>query len=1263
MEGEKPLGDIQERQTIAKLEREELEDKFLRLREQNIELKKYARKQEDKIKRMATKLLRLVADKKKVESVDGAIKRDIETEEKMEELQETVRELERQNSHLKNKVALLKQQSHSAARRPSPYGHVKAKVNTGVHSRTKSSQQQRISQNLRVQGDNFKPAKHVPPPLLPQPRYGHSLLEEARIEKEELEQVIHSLQEDIRALEADRRELRDELRQREREHELVMTKVREELSGAQRNNIQENVDMIKLQREVKEKATKLQALETKYLSLNENLSKMKESHSQVLDNMEKLNEKLKEEQAKSLMYQNELKSSGVTSRTLVEQQQLIDDLKAERDILKQANENLVKSAFDTDRERQYQALERQLKVEIATLEATVKSELEEKNEILDQLMKERESNENLHDEIRDLKVNHFSLKEKHDELMEKMKFFTKESAVDVQELEEALTLIKRRKETGSQDLDFLEKVDEEIDKDTQKHIQELQASHADTINELEKTRNMLVLQHKINKDYQMEVDRVSKKMVEDKKEYDLRLQEYAQLLDIRADRIKKLESQMRDIAYGTKQFNLTKPPEENEFEEDSTVSLERGENLFEIHIGKVYLTGETASSFDEVEPSFFVTYEFFEHEIQATPVMKGKRVDFNFTSLYVVKVDDFFLHYLQKESTLVELHRALGSSYETVAACGLKLRELLERSHGRLHGTAKLIGTQSSNDGSEVATMEYWVRLRVPMEQAIRLFKERSKALGYLNAQDYKALDKSGDELPSDVNELFITILRCSELKARREDVQPSPYVVYRFYDFADHDTDIIPNSNNPQWNDRKTCPVPMTEELDTYLRSQSLDVYVLDDVDPEPTAYLGIAKIPLISLAHGKPIKGSFQLNKESGETNGAVDVLLEWRNTYLPGSAKIKTQPQYLPVAQEEIDRERAAVIQEEPEDNRPTPVPLNTSTPKQSHDNVVRKPPKARPRSGKKKTSLPSSASSLNEVKKGINEAASVAKETKVEESSDEHVEVHKDMSIDELILASEDLPGKVDQEREKIPDNIPQPEKVETGGSDSQDTMFADEETDSPVNEDDVAGGLFPQQHPENFASGSEAQTSDSDGVVMSSMSVRGAATPQAPPQVTIMVSSLTLYPDTTIIRNPSITQLFVAYKFLNCDPAELETPVSLPKPPANRPIHFNFKNVFPVDSEQNEVKRDWLVHTISPDNPDQGRLVFTVVSEPSSVEEGDCVDIAFAVVDLLQIVKDNTDIVEQDIELYSLLDRNELVGCLTVTVEALEALKSLYTNTV
>lgn len=32
-------------------------------------------------------------------------------------------------------------------------------------------------------------------------------------------------------------------------------------------------------------------------------------------------------------------------------------------------------------------------------------------------------------------------------------------------------------------------------------------------------------------------------------------------------------------------------------------------------------------------------------------------------------------------------------------------------------------------------TLEFWLKLRVPMEQAIRLYKERVKALGYLNTR------------------------------------------------------------------------------------------------------------------------------------------------------------------------------------------------------------------------------------------------------------------------------------------------------------------------------------------------------------------------------------------------------------------------------------------------------------------------------------------------------------------------------------------------
>jgi hypothetical protein len=51
--------------------------------------------------------------------------------------------------------------------------------------------------------------------------------------------------------------------------------------------------------------------------------------------------------------------------------------------------------------------------------------------------------------------------------------------------------------------------------------------------------------------------------------------------------------------------------------------------------------------------------------------------------------------------------------------------------------------------------------------------------------------------------------------------IQPSPYCVYKFYDFGDHDTNIVHNSNEPVFNDAKTFTVPMTEELDSYLRTK----------------------------------------------------------------------------------------------------------------------------------------------------------------------------------------------------------------------------------------------------------------------------------------------------------------------------------------------------------------------------------------------------------------------------------------------------------
>ena len=55
--------------------------------------------------------------------------------------------------------------------------------------------------------------------------------------------------------------------------------------------------------------------------------------------------------------------------------------------------------------------------------------------------------------------------------------------------------------------------------------------------------------------------------------------------------------------------------------------------------------------------------------------------------------------------------------------------------------------------------------------------------------------------------------------------------------------------------------------------------------------------------------------------------------------------------------------------------------------------------------------------------FNEAADEMQENRVEESRNQDVEVHKDMSVEELVRASEDLPTAVDDEEvENVRDTV-------------------------------------------------------------------------------------------------------------------------------------------------------------------------------------------------------------------------------------------------
>lgn len=46
---------------------------------------------------------------------------------------------------------------------------------------------------------------------------------------------------------------------------------------------------------------------------------------------------------------------------------------------------------------------------------------------------------------------------------------------------------------------------------------------------------------------------------------------------------------------------------------------------------------------------------------------------------------------------LIELHQAFGTEYSTIAACKIRFNQLLDTKHGKLHGSAILIGKPHSS--------------------------------------------------------------------------------------------------------------------------------------------------------------------------------------------------------------------------------------------------------------------------------------------------------------------------------------------------------------------------------------------------------------------------------------------------------------------------------------------------------------------------------------------------------------------------------------
>lgn len=149
--------------------------------------------------------------------------------------------------------------------------------------------------------------------------------------------------------------------------------------------------------------------------------------------------------------------------------------------------------------------------------------------------------------------------------------------------------------------------------------------------------------------------------------------------------------QLKDVAYGTQQLPLLQTEGDVDVEKGKAPVLRRGENLFELHIAGAVLSREALQVLGDVQPVTFCTYAFYDCETHCTPMVRGARPRYSFTSQYVIQAEPLFLQYLQGAAARLDLHLATATEHSTLASSWLRFREVLGRGE-RLHATAMLHG-------------------------------------------------------------------------------------------------------------------------------------------------------------------------------------------------------------------------------------------------------------------------------------------------------------------------------------------------------------------------------------------------------------------------------------------------------------------------------------------------------------------------------------------------------------------------------------------
>ncbi|XP_076234973.1 uncharacterized protein LOC143179560 [Calliopsis andreniformis] len=287
--------DPRERHLVYKLDRYELEDKYLRLLEEASNLKKLYNCQEDKIKRLATKLMRVTANPRAC-----SVALDIYDDKKR------LIALELENSKLKDKIAVLRNQllSHTISSRSS--------------SRSRNPQARPSSGRITCRSESSRTKVSS----------CHCIVRDINEDNERSSLVK------IEELEAQKKEMASRILELEKELSLCAV-------TNQRGKVADNVEYIRVWRQMKQLNDKLIAAQNTNDSLNVQINDLKRKLEETTKDHREMSAALLAERKRASELDEEMLKARESQLSLREKDEQIQDLMNEMKILQQHNNELV----------------------------------------------------------------------------------------------------------------------------------------------------------------------------------------------------------------------------------------------------------------------------------------------------------------------------------------------------------------------------------------------------------------------------------------------------------------------------------------------------------------------------------------------------------------------------------------------------------------------------------------------------------------------------------------------------------------------------------------------------------------------------------------------------------------------------------------------------------------------------------------------------------------------------------------------------------